>query len=141
MTVIAWDGKTLAADRMVVSGGAKWIATKIHKIGDDLFGTSGCMAIGVARLEWVRQGMQADKYPIAGADEWGQMLRITSDRRILLYNLNGTPMIFEDRFLAIGSGSDFASAAMHLGATAIEAVRVACDLSSECGSGIDFLEG
>lgn len=68
------------------------------------------------------------------------MLRITSDRRILLYNLNGIAMQFDDRFYAIGSGSDFALAVMHLGLVAGAAVQVACDLSSECGMGIDTLE-
>jgi hypothetical protein len=141
MTVIAWDGKTLAADRMVVMGGSKRSATKIHKIGEDLFGTSGCMPIGVARIDWVRSGMNPDTFPrSSGDDEWGQMLRITPDGRVMLYNLNGIPMEFDKKPFAIGCGADFALAVMHLGCVAAHAVQVACDLNSECGMGIDTLE-
>jgi ATP-dependent protease HslVU (ClpYQ) peptidase subunit len=141
MTVIAWDGKTLAADRMVVSGGVKRMTTKIHRVDGDLFGISGCLAIGMARLQWVRDGLDPSAYPVAKDDsEWGQMLRIGVDGRIMLYNLNGVPMVFEDSCYAIGSGSDFALAAIHLGRDAEAAVRVACALSHECGMGIDTLE-
>ncbi len=126
---------------MVVHGGSKHSTTKIHKINGELFATSGCMSIGVARLEWARAGMDAETYPRSTCDdEWGQVLRITSDRRILLYNINGWPMHFEVPRYAIGSGTDFALAAMYLGHSAVEAVEVASALCTDCGMGIDTLE-
>lgn len=139
MTVIAWDGKTLAADKMICTS-AKRIGTKIYSINGELFGMSGALHIGMARLAWVRAGMIAADYPIGGDSEWGQVLRITKERKIVLYNANGFPMHFEDPFHATGSGSDFALAAMYLGKSAVEAVEVACALSNECGMGIDTLE-
>jgi hypothetical protein len=140
MTVIAWDGKTLAADRMIIDGCAKLPGTKIHRINGELFGSSGCWSTGMARFEWVRAGMESAKYPVVSDDQFGRLLRITADGQILLYTVNGLPMRYESRFYAIGSGSEFAMAAMYLGHTAQEAVHVACELSNECGMGIDTLE-
>lgn len=140
MTVIAWDGRTLAADRMIVDGYTKQVGTKIHKINGELFGASGCWSTGMARMDWVRAGMNPADYPRVPEDEFGRLLRVTADRRIMLYTVNGLPMQYESPFYAIGSGSDFALAAMYLGHTARQAVHVACELSSECGMGIDTLE-
>lgn len=140
MTVIAWDGKILAADRMVVDGYAKFPGTKIHRINGELFGASGCWPTGIARLDWVRAGMDPASYPRVSEEEFGRLIRITADGQIMLYTLNGFPMRYESPFYAIGSGSEFALAAMYLGQTAKQAVHVASELSSECGMGIDVLE-
>lgn len=140
MTIVAWDGKTLAADRMIVDGYTKMATTKIHRIGSDLFGCAGCWSTGMARFEWARAGMEPAAYPVVSDDQFGRLLRITDDGQILLYTVNGLPMRYESPFYAIGSGSEFAMAAMYLGHTAEQAVHVACELSNECGMGIDTLE-
>lgn len=140
MTVIAFDGRILAADRMIVDGYAKQSGTKIHRVNGELFGYSGCMSTGMARMEWVRAGMDPATYPKVPEDEFGRLLRIAADGQIMLYTVNGFPMRYESRFYAIGSGSDFALAAMFLGHSAERAVYVASELSSECGMGIDTLE-
>lgn len=140
MTVICWDGKTLAADRMVIDGCAKLPGTKIHRINGELFGASGCWSTGMARFDWVRAGMDPATYPVVGDDQFSRLLRITAAGEIMLYTVNGFPMRYESRFYAIGSGSEFAMAAMYLGHTAAQAVHVACELSNECGMGVDTLE-
>jgi hypothetical protein len=48
--------------------------------------------------------------------------------------------MFEGPFAACGSGRDMALMAMHLGKSAFEAVRLTCELSVDCGNGIDVLE-
>jgi hypothetical protein len=48
--------------------------------------------------------------------------------------------VTEDAHHAIGSGRDFAAAAMYLGKTAREAVEVAMALTGFCGHGVDTLE-
>ncbi|KVW15396.1 hypothetical protein WK91_18335 [Burkholderia cepacia] len=140
MTIVAWDGKTVAADRMIVDGYAKLPGTKIHRINGELFGCSGCWATGMTRFEWARAGMNPATYPVVPDDQFGRLLRITADGEILLYTVNGLPMRYESPFYAIGSGSEFAMAAMYLGHSAEQAVHVACELSNECGMGIDKLE-
>jgi len=44
-----------------------------------------------------------------------------------------------DSYMAWGSGSDFARAAMAMGAKAEQAVRVASRFSIDCGLGVDAL--
>jgi ATP-dependent protease HslVU (ClpYQ) peptidase subunit len=48
--------------------------------------------------------------------------------------------VVEDPFMAWGSGRDFALGAMAMGATAREAVAVACRFNVYCGNGIDAFD-
>lgn len=142
MTVVAWDGKMLAADRRTVNSGLIGITTKIHRIGDLLVGTSGPITSGEAMIEWVRKGRDAASFPASQVDpkgDWAPTLVIEADGAILLYDNLIFPTRFQQRFHAIGSGRDFAMAAMHLGHSAAEAVAVACEFQSDCGNGVDVL--
>jgi hypothetical protein len=64
---------------------------------------------------------------------------IEADRSISFYERSPYPLRFEGIIFAIGSGRDFATAAMHLGHSASVAVSTACILDSACGNGIDTL--
>ncbi len=55
------------------------------------------------------------------------------------YYLSPYPEWNQDRFDAIGSGRDYALAAMYLGHDARRAVEVASALDNGCGNGIDVL--
>jgi ATP-dependent protease HslVU (ClpYQ) peptidase subunit len=142
VTVIAWDGKTLAADRMMGFGSSKSTVTKIFKVDGMLFGFAGHAATGSALANWVRLGRNPDDFPSAqrGSEYSGSLLLIEPDGVILHYSTEPYPMIVEDSFYAVGSGDEFALAAMFLGKTAREAVEVACALCPTCGNGIDTLE-
>ena len=67
------------------------------------------------------------------------MLIIMPDGAIHYYSKTPDPLIVEGRTFAIGSGSEYAEAAMYLGKTAREAVAVAIALDSGCGNGVDEL--
>ena len=60
--------------------------------------------------------------------------------KCLRYEQTPNPFVVEDKQWAIGSGRDYAIAAMHLGRTAAEAVAVACLFDVSCGMGIDTME-
>lgn len=140
VTVIAWDGKTLAADKMMGFGSSKSSVTKIFKIGGALVGFAGHSANGQELLEWFRSSRRPSDFPASqrGVDSV-TLLVIESDGKILHYGQSPHPMIIEDAFHAIGSGDEFALAAMYLGRTARDAVEVACALCPTCGNGIDTL--
>jgi hypothetical protein len=142
MTVIAWDGKTLAADRRSNnSWGVHDSVTKITKHDGALIGTAGKGAVALEMRAWWLAGAIPEQFPASARDpEGGNIVVITADRRVLQYSTGPYPSEMEGRFYVIGCGGDIALAAMHCGRTAIEAVQLACELNCNCGNGIDTLE-
>lgn len=141
MTVICWDGHYLAGDKRTSFGGLHGITTKVHRIGDCLVGCAGTTAHIAEMLEWVRNGRKPEELPTHQRDpkECTSMLLIEPDGSVLQYESSPYPIRIENKQWAIGSGRDFAMAAMHLGYCASAAVAVACKLDMSCGNGIDAL--
>lgn len=140
MTVIAWDGKTLAADKRATLGTLIRTTTKIFRIGDALCASAGDADVGNDMIAWFRNGAKPEDYPASNrGDAWAGLLVIRKGE-ILKYERSPHPISFEDGFFAIGCGRDYALAAMYLGHDARKAVEVAIALDSGCGNGIDTLE-
>ncbi len=144
MTIIAWDGKRLAADKRATHIGNPSTTTKIFRLRDgSIGGMSGDADTGRALIQWYNEGSDPTKFPV-NRDSNGcchaVLLIITPDKTI--HQLQRTPFLitFEDKFAALGSGRDYALAAMYLGCNAIEAVNVATALDVDCGNGVDVLE-
>ena len=140
MSVIAWDGHTMAADKRACIGTLIRTTTKICRVGDALCAYAGDAAGGEEMLAWFKAGAKpADFPPGQRTDEWSGLL-VVRRGEILKYERNPYPVRFDDKFFSIGCGRDFALAAMHLGHDARTAVEVAIALDSGCGNGIDTLE-
>lgn len=141
MTCIAWDGRSLAADRLFCFGSMRNEGTKIHRIGDLLVGGSGETDFIGAMLEWVRGGRDPAAFPESqrSKDDYQPLLVIEADGTPALYERTPFPVRYEQRHVAIGSGREYARAAMHLGCSAEEAVKVAIALDPGCGYGVDVL--
>lgn len=142
MTVIAWDGKMLAADKQMNSDGHKQTVTKISRDGPNLIGTCGHAAHARAMVDWFVQGAIAEKWPMPHKpDDYADMLVIMASGQIREYEgcARGHYDIIEDPFTAMGCGKKYALAAMLLGHDAVKAVDVACELDAGCGMGIDKL--
>jgi ATP-dependent protease HslVU (ClpYQ) peptidase subunit len=141
MTILAWDGKTLAADRQGSFGNFGREVTKIHRVPEGIMGFCGCLAAGVAMVEWFRGGRDPDEWPrVQGVkDREAYCMFIDWSGQLWIYEEFPHPMRIEGRFDAMGSGRDFALAAMHMGADAVTAVRVTCELATDCGMGVDAL--
>lgn len=142
MTVIAWDGKTLAADRRVEHGGVISVSTKIRRIGTLLVGVSGNFSAGLAMFDWIEKGRKPEDYPEVQKkyDDYSCGCLVIENGRIFKYESGPFPLEFEQTFFAIGSGREFATAAMYCGKTAREAVEIASLFDSGCGNGVDVLE-
>ena len=139
MSVIAWDGKTLAADKRASFGTTIHTTTKIFHSGDALVAYAGDASFGEEMRAWYGRGAKPEDFPVSNRDkeDWAGLLVIRRGRPIARYERTPYPVLFEDTLFAIGSGREFALAAMHLGKTAREAVEVAIALDSGCGNGID----
>jgi len=141
MTIIAWDGITLAADKRAVINGLSRTLTKIFRLKNgDLFGACGDMTYCLQMLEWVQNGMKPEDFPKEqrDKDDW-QVCVVIIEGVLHLFERTPYAIVFEDTFYACGSGRDYAIAAMHLGKTAKEAVEVACIFDTGCGNGVDEL--
>jgi ATP-dependent protease HslVU (ClpYQ) peptidase subunit len=141
MTCIAYDGTTLAADRRVCYGGTICETTKIFRIDGCLVGGAGEMPYLMAMFEWVRNGRIIADYPEhqKHKEDWQPMLLVEPDGTACIYERSPYPVRYAQKHAAIGTGREYARAAMHLGKTAREAVEVACALDTSCGNGIDTL--
>lgn len=140
MTCVAWDGTTLAADRRALVGGVIRTTTKIHRVGDSLVAFSGDAAMGRELVEWYERGAKPEEFPEQQREkDKSRLLAIGPRKEIWVHEDGPYPILFEDEFFAIGSGRDYALAAMHLGCNAVQAVEVAAVFSSECGNGFDVL--
>ena len=140
MTVIAWDGKTLAADKRATNCNLASTVTKVHRLPDGLVAFSGGGAHASELLNWFFGARNPDTYPRRDGDDGAGSLFIKADGTIFVYSAtNPFPERIEDRFCARGSGRDYALAAMHLGCDARKAVEVACEFDVSCGNGIDTL--
>jgi hypothetical protein len=140
MTVIAWDGKTLAADRLSTQYSLKQTTNKIFKANINgvttLLGITGDAVTG---MKIVRHLVYGDEYPENGNSENSHAACIAIDKTgIYKYNHLDTPIKLLDEKMAFGSGQDFALACMKCGLTAIQAVEMTNTLSSACGNGYDF---
>lgn len=141
MTVIAWDGRTLAADKRGSNYGLRFQCTKLFRAGDDaLLGVHGSLCEGVALVDWYRAGADPKTHPKpADKEDTTYLLVIHRDGRIGRVESNGQEVFVEEKFWAEGVGRDFALAAMHLGLDARSAVEFAARFLTGCGDGCDTL--
>lgn len=146
MTVVAFDGKTVAADRRALNQGVPVAVTKISSVlkvssGVPLiYAVTGDLPRALAILDWVKADKPADSFPPKD-DKWGLVAIFTKDEKgPIIRAYENSPLYFETRTFpwAAGSGRDFALMAMHLGKTAAEAVELTNQLTVECGNGVDF---
>lgn len=148
MTVVAWDGRTLAADKRAVNAGMQRTVTKVRKLPIAttdhrpahyvLVAGSGSFDQVMLMTEWVRAGEDPATFPASQRDKdaYASMVIIDENR---VYVIEQLPVRFrvEDQLYAMGSGRDFAMMAMHLGKSAAEAVELAALYQTDCGNGVD----
>lgn len=143
MTVIAWDGKTLAADRMSGSTYVKCpAAIKAHRIRGYLVGVAGEASINAEWRAWFERGANPGDFPdlLRDADRHCTAMAIAVDGTIHLYQATPYPVIVIGPTHAIGSGAEAAMAVMALGHDSKKAVEIASIVCTGVGNGIDTLE-
>ena len=141
MTTIAWDGKALAADKRSTNNNLARTVTKITRVGKSLVGGAGDASQTEEMVAWLRRGAKVSDFPASQRDkeDWAAMLVIRPGGFIDLYERTPYPTRYEDKIFAIGSGRDFALAAMYLGKCASDAVEIASIFDAGSGNGVDVL--
>lgn len=139
MTVIAWDGEVLAADRQTThTSGIRRLLCKAWKtehktMGPILFATCGSAMEGEMVREWLRGGPKPENLV--------DMNAIVINRKGHVFEL-GERLVFlrlHNRKHALGSGAKVALAVMEMKGSAIKAVEVANKLIEGCGGGVDVV--
>lgn len=142
MTVIAFDGRTLAADkRMCHAAGMVRTVTKIVRAPDgSLLAITGGLDVGLELRAWFIAGANPVDFPAKAREDTATLIVIKQNGEIWTWASGPYGARIESEKAAFGSGRDFAETAMYLGKSAAEAVTVACLFQSDCGNGIDTLE-
>jgi 20S proteasome alpha/beta subunit len=139
MTVIAFDGNSVAADRQATIGMNKNQCTKIFAHGGCVLAISGYGAGGMALVDWWKSGGDKSSYPKA-ADGFETTLYVFQlGNPIKLYSRTPHCELLECEKTAFGCGADYAIGAMDFGANAVQAVECASRHSTGCGMGVDVL--
>lgn len=139
MTTIAWDGYTLAADKLATSStGVKSTTTKIRQMRNgDVAAIAGCCESGFALMDWLEAGAKLENWPkTQETDNWATLIVIRSGV-VWEYEKLPVPQLMEDSFMAWGSGRLAALAAMDCGKDAALAVQTAAKFDCFTGNGYD----
>ena len=137
MSIIAYDGKTLAADRQGTCADLAATHTKIKKIpSGEVLAWTGEEEQGLCLALWYEAGSPVDKWPkFQEGDDWTRLI-VASKEGVFTYEQVPKKVCVEDPFMAWGSGRDFAMGAMAMGADAEKAVLIANKHNIYCGKGV-----
>jgi len=137
MTVIAWDGKSIAADKLEAYGDIERTTDKLERFNEGVLTFTGEATKGIELIEWFEKGRKKENWP---------EFQKTNDFAVLIYAKGGcvevfyqesTPVVLRGGFHAWGAGAKYAIGAMAAGKTAEEAVLITNDNCTNCGRGVD----
>lgn len=141
MTTIVYRNGVLAGDRRAYSGEKTPIGSKrkVHRLEDGtLFGCSSSNVGADALIKrWIAKGCPPPEGGEPIPDHF-QVLIVRPNGEVF-YAKNNLDLSgpLEAPFFAIGSGEAFALGALEMGASAVQAVEIACRLDPWTGNGVD----
>lgn len=134
MTTIAWDGKTLAADRRM----AGYMTTcKIFPVDGGYLAGAGAMDQLVEVAAYLQA--VADKPDLPESQE-SEFIVVRGSEAFWLTWPHLREVRIRESFAALGSGSEFALGALAMGANAKTAVQVAAKFDPYTGGGVDTVD-
>jgi ATP-dependent protease HslVU (ClpYQ) peptidase subunit len=142
MTVIAWDGKILAADKQATYGIFRKVGTKIYRLSStEIIAVCGCSGTSQRMIEWYKNGAKTEDWPeeLQNSDDWSNIIVANKDS-VFWYDRQPYPLYLQQPFMAWGVGADFAMGALEMGADSIRAVEIASKHCEGCGFGVDWFE-
>jgi len=147
MTVIAWDGKTLSADKQTTAGSMKRKLRKITRLDNGhLIGATGNSTDCKRYMEWYDSVCKKEvgefvKFPTWQGDSHPHLMVVTPWKGVYMYTGTDEYLDYtENDVFAIGSGAEYALGAMRAGADSVKAIEIASEFDAYCGMGIDSIE-
>lgn len=145
MSVVAYDGRVLAADRIGICGDVKTHnSPKIVRLHTGaVVAWTGTHIYGRIMADWYARGAVAEDWPsFQRTDEW-VCLVVYDKGSCFFYETEPLVVPVESPYWAWGSGQEVALGVLYAGGGAEMAVQAACDHCLTCGGGVDsfLLEG
>jgi len=140
MSVVVWDGKTLAADRKAVCNGHQFATSKSRQLVDGtVLAWTGTQPTGLLLAEWYEAGEDRSKWPASQqTEEWAQLIVVTPNgKEVFEYGNHPVRLTIESVPFAWGMDKKFALGALAMGADARKAVEITNRLCDSCGFGVD----
>lgn len=140
MSVVAWDGTTLAADRMANNQGLCYAANKVSRLDDGtLLAITGYQGSANAMIAWYVAGADPETFPKwqDDKDKWSRLIVVNTRGECFWYEQYPYPTPLLNPPMAWGAGQDFALGAMLAGTDARRAVEIANELCDSCGLGVE----
>lgn len=139
MTTVAYKDGVLAADTQVTDSDTR--IANITKIARSRSGWVGGICGGAEMaslfLPWIREGCDPDNVPTVPS---GCDVLVVSPQRRMYFVQSRTLILARTPFVSLGSGSRIALGAMAAGATAEQAVRIACKYDVNTGGKVQVLK-
>jgi ATP-dependent protease HslVU (ClpYQ) peptidase subunit len=129
----------MAADSLVTSnggGGVPFRVEKVTRIGGSLFGFAGSLAAGLRFVEWIKAGKPEESRD-STLDEGTEIVELDKTG-IYLWDSSMIRIAACVEHYAIGSGCQYAMAALELGHTPDEAVTLAAKFDASTGGTITY---
>lgn len=123
MTTIAYDGTTLAADTMATSDGLARRTSKLFVSEKYLYGMCGYESEGIMIAKWL--ATDGDPPTVEDDGVKGIVIERATGKCFAISGKHCSFLPIYEPVFAVGSGRDFAIAAMTLGKTAEQAVLFA----------------
>lgn len=146
MTTIAWDGKTMAADRIGVVDGQKVLVDKIYSLSDgSIAGIAGSLTRGLEIIAWLEKTMNHEdiEFPLQTSQDEPEnsawVLVVDGSANITLYTNSPEGVVLHDEKVSLGSGGKEARVAMHFGEDARSAVEVSALFDPDTGSEVQTM--
>jgi ATP-dependent protease HslVU (ClpYQ) peptidase subunit len=138
VTTVAWDGRTIAADRLASYGNARRKVRKLFDCGEYVYGCSGDFSEAHPIAEWLTGGAKSSERPVFDEEKvFGIAVRKADAKAFVVEGKRvSLTEILDDQF-ATGCGRDFARSAMAFGRTAPQAVAFASRFDVFTGLGVD----
>lgn len=140
MTTIAFDGRVLAAERIQGFGDIVHISPTPKIVISDryLCAGQGSAADGDALIEWLVAGADKDAIP-QGIPDTVSLIVIDRERPGVWFATERGRLTPLPTPFAMGAGHEIAMGAMTAGASAIDAVRIACLLCPNSRGPVDYV--
>jgi ATP-dependent protease HslVU (ClpYQ) peptidase subunit len=127
MTTIAFKDGILACESQVTNNNAVcgYCQSKIQILEDIAIGFSGSLRDQKLFVDWYKAGEKIEDRPKYNSDNWESIIINVETKEVSEYH-DGYLIEYKYDFYALGSGCFLATGAMAAGATAEEAVKIAC---------------
>ena len=136
MTVIVWDGTTLATDVAATDGAAQWETEKAWHWKEEILSGAGPLQTILQMRQWYVEGALHNKFPDAQLGNQGCHFIAVNIHGLRRWEQGLIPIEHGRTACAFGEGRDFAYGALAMGASAEQAVEAANKHSPHCGMGV-----